>query len=170
MLPPQQSSILMSTGTLKRRVGEDYEKPFVGWDLLQSSHKADTARRDVGNMLHGLHCSLNSEIFMKKHLLIGDCFPLGECCWNLCAQAYGSGSSRSTIITIVYCRGGSGIGFLGGKKFLDTGWETRFLLQNTSSPGSTEIKAGVVLLFPTWSDSWCNLEDQKWHYYPITLL
>lgn len=64
---------------------------------------------------------------------------------------------------------GLGIGG-GGGEILDSGWITKFLLQNTSSPGSTEMKAGMVLLFPTWSDSWCNLKDQKWHYYPITLL
>lgn len=38
VLPPQHSSKWMSTDSLKRRVGEDYEKLFVGRALLQSSH------------------------------------------------------------------------------------------------------------------------------------
>lgn len=141
MLSSQQSSKWMSTGTLRRRVWEDYEKSFLGWHLLQRSHWAGAARRDVGSTFHGLCIALS--IFMKEHLLIADCFSLGTCCWNLCAQAYGSGSSRFTTAMTVCCRAGGGFGVLGRGKSSRFRLGTRFLLQSTSRPGRTEIKAGI---------------------------
>lgn len=85
---------------------------------------------------------------MKMHLLTGDCFPLGKCCWNLCAQVCGRSGSRATAVVVAFCRGGGGLVFFLVKKFLDSCWETRFLLQNISSPGSTEIQTGVVVAVP----------------------
>lgn len=42
-----------------------------------------------------------------------------------------------------------GLGVFWGGKFLGSGWETRFLLQTGSRPGSAGMKADTVLLFLT---------------------
>lgn len=61
---------------------------------------------------------------MKMHLLTGDCFPLGKCCWNLCAQVCGRSGSRATAVAVAFCRGGGGLVFFFGEKI------PRFLLGN----------------------------------------
>lgn len=63
------------TGTLKGGSWKGHEEPFVGQEQLQSSL---SALRDVGNTLPALHYSSNSEIFMKKLLLIMIVLPWGD--------------------------------------------------------------------------------------------
>lgn len=81
-----------------------------------------TQIRGVGNMLYVACVVLQMEMVVKKYLLTrGD--PLRKRCWNLCAQVYSGSGSRSTIVMVVFCRGGGGLVGLFLEKVLGWGWK-----------------------------------------------
>lgn len=120
-MPPFQAELGMKV--FQHPKWQDGEKLFAGWDLLQSSCETDPDDRGVGNMLYVACIVLQMEMVVKKYLLTrGD--PLRKHCWNLCAQVYGGSGSRSTIVMVVFCRGGGGlVGLFLEKKVLGWGWE-----------------------------------------------
>lgn len=67
------------TGILQRRVREDHEEPFVGWDQLQSSLSVDTALRKVGNVTWSASLFKLRNIY-EETFAHSDCSLLGKCC------------------------------------------------------------------------------------------
>lgn len=146
------------TGTLKSRVREDHEKPFgdptSSKDLLQP----DTAARDVGNMLPALHYSSNSEIFMKKLLLIMIVPPWGDVAevyvhWPV--RVVVQGSLSSCLVEKGWVRG-----FLEGREeFLDSHWEDRFFCRTQGAWTVLKLKQALCCCSPP--GSWCDFKIPK---------